>query len=309
MPTGDPMHECPLCKQIVYVYGWHNCTYQNLGEYKPEDNMKNNKSWWNEKVDNAWHNAQLSRLIDAIDTPRKKTVGNWHNDERQESLAKKCCGYCNCNDDIDEILNLPPVKSISKEEEELEEIFATAFDETKKTTLIVNLFGGPGTGKSTARANIFRQLKRQGIECEEAYEFAKDLVWEKSNATFQDQIFLFANQYHRIFRLIGQVDVVITDCPILLSPVYDLERRSTLEKLVREEHEKMWTYNVFLKREKKYNQNGRLHNEQEARQLDRDILNVLDKHDVCYESFPANDDGENAIVNKILMLLKHNKNK
>ena len=35
-----------------------------------------------------------------------------------------------------------------------------------KNTLIVNLFGGPGTGKSTLMARIFSELKVQGYDCE-----------------------------------------------------------------------------------------------------------------------------------------------
>lgn len=175
----------------------------------------------------------------------------------------------------------------------------------KKETLVVNLFAGPGTGKSTTCAGVFFDLKNLQINCEIAPEFAKDLVWEKRNYTFEDQIYLFAKQYHRIFRLLGQVDVVITDCPILLSPVYDKERRPTFEKLVLEEHEKMWTYNVFLKRKKKYNPIGRIHNEAQARDIDRQILDVLDRTNQCYEVFEASKEGKNDIVKKILLFLEN----
>ena len=48
-----------------------------------------------------------------------------------------------------------------------------------KNTIIVNLFGGPGTGKSTGAAYIFSQLKLAGIDCEFVSEFAKDKVWER----------------------------------------------------------------------------------------------------------------------------------
>ena len=35
-----------------------------------------------------------------------------------------------------------------------------------KNTLIVNLFGGAGIGKSTLMARIFSELKVQGYDCE-----------------------------------------------------------------------------------------------------------------------------------------------
>lgn len=49
-----------------------------------------------------------------------------------------------------------------------------------KNTLIVNLYGGPGTGKSTGAAYIFSKLKMDGIDAEYVTEFAKDKVWEGS---------------------------------------------------------------------------------------------------------------------------------
>lgn len=47
-------------------------------------------------------------------------------------------------------------------------------------TLVVNLFGGPGTGKSTLSANIFARLKMDGVDVEMAPEYVKEVVWEES---------------------------------------------------------------------------------------------------------------------------------
>lgn len=172
-------------------------------------------------------------------------------------------------------------------------------------TLVVNIFGGPGSGKSTSAAGVFHDLKEKGFDCELANEYAKILVWEKRDYTFEDQIYLFAKQYHRIFCLLNQVEVIITDCPILLTPVYDLEKRSSLETLAVDEHNKMWTYNVFMKRVKPYNPNGRLktHDESTAKDLDKQIFNVLDKHNISFEIVSGDTYGKNLIVNKIFTLL------
>ena len=72
-----------------------------------------------------------------------------------------------------------------------------------KNTLIVNLFGGAGIGKSTLMARIFSELKVQGYDCEMVTEFAKDLVWEKRTETFKDELYIFAKQNHRLFRVNG----------------------------------------------------------------------------------------------------------
>jgi len=179
----------------------------------------------------------------------------------------------------------------------------------RSQTLVVNLFAGPGTGKSTNCAGIFYDLKSLGINCEMATEYAKDLVWEKRDFTFENQIYLFGKQHHRIFRLLGQVDVVITDCPMLLTPVYDGGKRPTFDQLVFEEHNKLWNYNIFLKRKKIFNPLGRRHDEEHSRLIDGQVLDVLDKHNQSYETFEASPEGKIAIVKKILLLLENKPSK
>ena len=57
-------------------------------------------------------------------------------------------------------------------------------------TLVINLFGGPGCGKSTTMARIFADLKIQGYNAEMVSEFAKDLVYEQRQETMKDELYL-----------------------------------------------------------------------------------------------------------------------
>ena len=45
-----------------------------------------------------------------------------------------------------------------------------------KKTLVVNLLGAPGSGKSTIAASIFSKLKFQNLNVELVSEYAKELV-------------------------------------------------------------------------------------------------------------------------------------
>ena len=125
--------------------------------------------------------------------------------------------------------------------------------------LVVNLFGAPGAGKSTGAAYIFSKLKMAGINAELVTEFAKDKVWEGSQAVFENQAYIFGKQYFRISRLQNKVDVVITDSPILLSSFYNRDEvlGKELDALVTKVFNTYDSYNVFINRVKPYNPIGR----------------------------------------------------
>lgn len=175
----------------------------------------------------------------------------------------------------------------------------------KNTTLVVCLYGGPGCGKSTMAADVFAGLKWNDINAELVTEFCKDLTWEERHKTFQDQIYIFGKQYHRIHRLLEKVDVIVTDSPILLTPIYDIEHRISLELLVVEEHKKMWTYDIFINRIKLYNPNGRIQTKDQSKKIDLKILDILDKYDICYEVFSGAPCSKTLIIEKIIKLLDY----
>lgn len=48
-----------------------------------------------------------------------------------------------------------------------------------KNTIIVNLFAGPGAGKTTCAWEIASELKKRNIQAEYVPEYAKELVWDE----------------------------------------------------------------------------------------------------------------------------------
>ena len=168
----------------------------------------------------------------------------------------------------------------------------------------MNFFGGPGTGKSTMMANAFAELKWHGVNCEMAPEFAKDKVWEGSLNVLENQLYIFGKQSHRIHRLEGKVDVILTDSPLLLSLLYGKNCSPTFKALVREEYSKYNNMNFFLTRHKEYQTKGRLQTEKKAREMDGEIRAILRDGMYGFKEVEAKQSQVYTIALDIMMELK-----
>lgn len=268
-------------------------------------------------------NSEKNNLTkeESLDSLYYKMIDNFENGGEKV----RCNCECDCDttsDDINKIINElelvvknnpNPLISTKQDDESLEDTFDKLFNEStvqkkedkplKRKTLVVNLYAGPGSGKSTTAAGVFFELKSRGINCELATEFVKDLVWEERHKAISNQVYIFAKQQHRITRLLGEVDVIVTDSPLLLTLVYGKPEDVALKNLALVEHNKLWTFNCFIKRNKEYNPKGRWQTYAEARDLDRSIADMLDKEQVPYEVYFGNAEGKDKIVDKILRIL------
>ena len=168
--------------------------------------------------------------------------------------------------------------------------------------LVINLFAGPGVGKSTTAAKVFAELKMKGINCEMALEFAKDKVWEESFRTMDDQIYIFGKQFHRIWRLKDKVDVIICDSPLPISIVYDKENSEAFHTLIMEQFNKFANVNYYIERSTEYQESGRVQTKEEAEKVDKIVLDVLNKYDIKYKSI--NIDGASDVITNDILKIK-----
>lgn len=167
-------------------------------------------------------------------------------------------------------------------------------------TLIVNLYGAPGAGKSSGAAYIFYQLKQHGINCEMVTEYAKDKVWEQHNEVFKDQCYIFGHQHFRMSRLIDKVDVIITDSPLMLGAYYSpdifkKELTSIALKSFTNPH-----FNFFIKRVKKYNPKGRFQTESESDKVSEELNHFLTENNINFTVVEGNEKGYDSIVKCVL---------
>lgn len=156
---------------------------------------------------------------------------------------------------------------------------------TKHKPRVVNLYGGPGTGKSIAAAGTFAIAKLLGANTELITEYAKDATWEqRSEKLFKSQEYIFGKQHFRVSRVADQVDFVITDSPILMGAVYmppDFPMPS-LRQTIYEAHDNYDSINILLKRSGAYQQDGRSQSLAEAEEKDRQIEALLIDRGVEY---------------------------
>jgi len=149
-----------------------------------------------------------------------------------------------------------------------------------KKTIVVELYAGPGAGKSTSAALLFSQLKMAGINTEIVQEFVKDWAWENKAIQPHDQPIIYAGQLQREARLYGKTDVIVTDSPLHMNTAYCSEyEKETIRRL---NHHLEMIYpeieriQVFVKRSGAFDPLGRYHNEEQAKELDNAIVGLLD---------------------------------
>lgn len=151
-------------------------------------------------------------------------------------------------------------------------------------TTIVSVWAGPGAGKSTLAAKLFSQAKEVGASVELVREYVKDWAWQQRRISPYDQFYIAGQQTRKEAVLFGQVDYIITDSPSIMSAYY--QRRYTDESYLlspllafrgqaaKDGHRFV---DLFLDRTKPYSTAGRYETEEQARDIDREILHFLER--------------------------------
>lgn len=169
-----------------------------------------------------------------------------------------------------------------------------------KQPIVINGYGGPGAGKSTACMEITAALKKEGYNAEYVQEYAKELVYEKDmemlDGSPEHQYEILKEQTRRMDRLYDQVDFIVTDSPVMLNTIYNKQLTPEYESLVNELQGEYINYSFFMERDvSNFEEEGRIHNLTESIEKDNEIKDMLQRNEIKYKTY--NHENVNEIVN------------
>lgn len=177
-------------------------------------------------------------------------------------------------------------------------------------TIVVNLYAGPGAGKTTSAWEIASRLKKENITTEYVSEYAKELVWENNarllDGSLQSQTHLFEEQNWRLQRLQGKVSVAVTDSPILLSLIYGKEITPALRQNILDAYHGYNNFDMFIQRGTYFEQAGRIHNLVESKAIDSHIHTLLRDNGIFYGTYTH--DRIDTVIANIKRSLQYNRN-
>lgn len=174
---------------------------------------------------------------------------------------------------------------------------------------IINLFAGPGAGKSTIASGIFYNLKSKNYKVDFVQEFAKRLIFENRVDILQsDQLFILANQNRDLLIRTNQqtFDYIIMESSILLSNIYLNELSIYDNYLFKQFTLKLFTQydniNFFLVRnnKEKFDQVGRIHTFYESVEIDLNILRYLKNNNINFKKVDVNDKTVENICSEVM---------
>lgn len=161
-----------------------------------------------------------------------------------------------------------------------------------KKTIIINLIGGPGCGKSMLMCMLFIKLKELGYSVEIASEYAKTLVWKKDFDTLNNQHWVTSQQYNILKSMCGCVDFIVLDSSLFSGLYYNvtnIDNTSNVPKtqdLILKCYNDFKNINIFLKRgDHKYETEGRIQTADEAMEVEHKLLELLNEYDLPYRTY------------------------
>ena len=173
----------------------------------------------------------------------------------------------------------------------------------------INIYGGPGSGKSTTAAGLFSKLKQRTItngipiKLELVTEYVKQWTYDGRSPQGFFQNYIWARQQHtEEVALRAKVDVIVTDCPLLMcccyADKYKVPTASYLAEMTALYEKQYPALHILLRRnDRPYVQLGRWQNQNEASEMDIHIKSFLMQNTI---NFFEVDSGDQESLEKLV---------
>lgn len=180
---------------------------------------------------------------------------------------------------------------------------------------IVNILGGPGTGKTTVSSLVFGKMKIDRDNVEYVQEYAKNLVWRKDYDTLNNQYLVSKSQYEIFEQLSHSVDYIITDGSLLHGLYYNRFNKDNIsnvektEKKILEWYDSFQNLNIFLVRNDKvkYMEAGRLQTKEEAKEIDTSLRDIFDELKIKYAIVNLSDNYSDTVDDIVSLIREKSK--
>lgn len=160
-------------------------------------------------------------------------------------------------------------------------------------TKVINIIGGPGCDKSLFSSAIILNLNLRHKSVEQIPDYAKSLVWQKDFEALRNQYSVAQRQFEMLNLLDGQVQYLVTECALMQVLYYNETYRENIcdvaktRKHILEWYHRHDNINILVERsDKKYVHTGRFQNEDEARKIDRELKQTLEREQIPFVAMP-----------------------
>jgi hypothetical protein len=174
-------------------------------------------------------------------------------------------------------------------------------------TKVINIVGGPGCDKSLISSAIILYLHLRNKTVETIPDFAKSLVWQRNYEVLKNQYFIAQRQYEMLNLLDGQVQFLITECSLPQVLYYNESYTHNICDVGKTRAQILEWYaqhdniNIFVERgNKKYVHTGRFQNEEQAREVDQGLRDMMAREELPYTALAPNVESINAFVQTLL---------
>jgi len=174
-------------------------------------------------------------------------------------------------------------------------------------TKVINIIGGPGSDKSLFSAAIVLYLNLHGKTVEIIPDYAKSLVWQQNFEVLKNQYYIAQRQYEMLNLIDGQVHFLITECSLPQVLFYNENYADNICDVAKTRDQILQWYrqndnvNILVKRgEKKYVRSGRFQDEEQAKEVDQGLREILEREHLPYTELSPDINVINAFTESLL---------